>query len=82
MDARDTLPTRTTFLELLNAAFQSGEKVHLLVDDNGLERAEGFIKAISANGENSVIELESGLKIELNKIAAANGIFLPEYATC
>lgn len=82
MDSRETLPTKTTFIELLKEAYQSGNKVHLLIDDEGLVRAEGIIKAISTDSENPLIELESGLKIELKKIAAVNGIFLPEYAEC
>ena len=82
MDSRNTLPVKATFVETLKGAFQSQTRVHLMIDDNGLSRAEGLIKSISADGANPVMELESGMQIELQMIVAVNGIFLPEYAEC
>lgn len=82
MDARNTLNVRATFIEILKEAHQSDTKVHLIIDDGGLARVEGFIDAIVTDNESPYIELEGGLKIEIRKIVAVNGIFLPEYAEC
>lgn len=82
MDYRLTLNTAETFLNLLKTSFQSGEKVNLLVDDNGLSRHEGFIKSINTSNPETTIEMQDGKLIFLKKIAAVNGIFLPEYGEC
>ena len=82
MDSRATLNVKATFIEILKEAHQSDTKVHLMIDDNGLMRAEGFIDAISTDSVNPHIELDGGRKIEIQKIVAVNGIFLPEYAEC
>lgn len=82
MDARETLPVNDTFMEHLKEAYQSGIKVYLLIDDEGLVRAEGIIKAISTDNINPFIELDNGLSIEVKKIVAVNGLFLPEYGEC
>ncbi|ANE49270.1 hypothetical protein [Flavisolibacter tropicus] len=82
MDSRETLPVNATFMKHLAEAYQAGSKVHLLVDDEGLVRAEGFIKTIITDTANSIVELEGGMKIEVRKIVAVNGLFLPEYGEC
>lgn len=82
MDSRETLSVNETFKVQLNEAYQSGSKVHLLIDDEGLVRAEGIIKTISPDSASPVIELESGIKVEVRKIVAVNGLFLPEYGEC
>lgn len=82
MDCRLTLKTSETFLDLLNASAQKKEKVNLLIDENGMTRMEGLIRAMHNNKGIVSIEMENGDKIELNKIIAVNGIFLPEYGEC
>jgi hypothetical protein len=82
MDTRETLPVNATFIAHLKEAYEFGSKVHLLIDDEGLMRAEGVIKALSTDSENPVIELEEGYKIAIRKIIAVNGVFLPEYGEC
>ena len=81
MDSRLTLHTDETFLHLLNTSFQSGEKVNLLIDDGGISRMEGYIKAVNSTDQDSFIELDD-TTIELKKIVAVNGIFRPEYGEC
>lgn len=79
MDCRDTLSVNETFVELLTRLWRSNEKVHLLVDDNGIGRREEGIKNIDMKSE--VIQLNDGM-IELKKIVAVNGVFLPEFGEC
>ena len=82
MDCRLTLGVNETFLELLNASYQSGEKVYLLIDDNGIARKEGIVKKINIDIPMPFIELEDDLKISIDKIVALNGVFRPEYGEC
>ena len=82
MDSRATLNVDENFLEILETSFQKSEKVHLLLDENGMARAEGFISAIDKNSTAASIELDSQKKIELKTIVAVNGVFRPEYGEC
>ena len=82
MDCRITLGNNETFIELLNQARTTGEKVAMLIDDNGLDRMEGFVATVSPTGASPFIEMTDGRKMALNKIVAVNGIFLPEYGGC
>lgn len=82
MDIRKTLNKNDAFLELLQSLFNSGEKVSLLIDDNGIIRAEGFIKAIHTDVEEPSIKLDNARKIVVKTIIAVNGTFLPDYSEC
>ncbi|HEV7331722.1 MAG TPA: hypothetical protein VGN63_11850 [Flavisolibacter sp.] len=82
MDCRITLGAKETFEKLLNSAYHAGEKVNLLVDDNGLTRAEGFIQQMKKSDTSLVIELDNGMILPVGKIVAVNGIFLPAYGEC
>jgi hypothetical protein len=82
MDSRITLNTGETFFEMLNAAFKSGEKVNMIIDDNGMTRVEGNIQKITTERPASIIEIENKGKFTLDKIIAVNGIFRPEYGEC
>ena len=82
MDCRLTLNTGETFLELLNASYDSGQKVSLLIDDGGMTRMEGVIKTINTAVSIPVVELAGGEQISLDKIVAVNGVFRPEYGEC
>ena len=82
MDSRVTLNSNETFSEIVNEAYRKGDKVYLLVDDEGIGRMEGLIKEIILDKKISCIVLDNGLKILVNKIVAVNGIFLPEYGEC
>lgn len=83
MDCRVTLNENETFLELLKAFYQSKEKVHLLVDSDGITREEGFIMNVSDRIPSSEhIKMDNGLEIPVKKIIAVNGVFLPEFGGC
>ena len=82
MDCRVTLNAKETFVEMLTAAHQSGQKVSLLIDENGITRAEGIIRAMHIGEASPFIELDNGNKVQLNKLVAVNGVFLPAYGEC
>ena len=82
MDCRLTLSKGDSFLKMLEDSYQSGEKVYLLFDNNGMTRAEGLIKAIHTDNSTPFVEMENDLRIALKDILALNGIFLPEYGEC
>lgn len=83
MDCRVTLNENETFLELLKVYYHSKEKVHLLVDDEGITREEGFIMNMDdGNISSEYIEMDSGIKIPVKKIVAVNGVFLSQFGEC
>lgn len=82
MDNRITLKVNESFLEILQFCFQKGEKVSLLIDENGVERKEGFINAVDEEDSDTSIVLNDESKIELKNIVAVNGVFRPEYGEC
>lgn len=82
MDTRITLNLDESFLQMLESCFHQKEKVHLLLDEKGMVRAEGFITAIDKTSTVIIIELEEEKKIELKTIIAVNGVFHPEYGGC
>jgi hypothetical protein len=82
MDSRITLQADTSFLEILESCLQKEEKIHLLIDENGLVRMEGLIDHIRKEPSGVFIELKEGRKIDIRIIVAVNGIFRPEYGEC
>jgi hypothetical protein len=82
MDCRLTLKAGEAFLEILTSSYEKANKVYLLLDDNGLVRIEGFVKAIFTDCSSTILELQNGKKIDIKMIVAVNGIFLPEYGEC
>ncbi len=82
MDKRPTLITGQTFLKLLQQLQEEKTKASMLLDCNGLIRAEGIISNIILNDAQPHLELQSGLKIDLSTIVAVNGTFTPDYSEC
>lgn len=82
MDCRLTLHAKETFLQLLKSNHDQHTMVHLLVDDHGLERLEGWVKALYTDVPQPYVEMEDGHRVGIDKIIAVNGIFLPEFGEC
>jgi hypothetical protein len=82
MDNRITLQVNTSFLEILESCLHKEEKIHLLIDENGLVRMEGLIDHIRKEPLGIFIELKEGRRIDIGTIVAVNGIFRPEYGEC
>jgi len=82
MDIRNTLSVGEDFLPILTDCQERKVKVEMIVDRNGLERAEGFLKNICPHSPDPFIELEHGMIVQLTAIVAVNGLFLPSYSEC
>jgi hypothetical protein len=82
MDARQTIEINESFSEMLQSLYKSGNKVYLLVDDNGITRAEGFIKTFNTTTDKPSIELDNGIKVTIETIIAVNGVFRADYSEC
>ncbi|WP_056279755.1 hypothetical protein [Dyadobacter sp. Leaf189] len=82
MDLRTTLSVNESFMEMLTDIKNRGAKAEMILDINGLERAEGVIEEIHADDPNPYIVLRDGTKIVEKTIAALNGMFRPEYSGC
>jgi hypothetical protein len=82
MDNRTTLKTGQTFLDLLLQLQKVNTKAAMLLDCNGLVRAESIISEVVMNDSVPYLKLQSGLKINLSTIVAVNGIFLSDYSEC
>jgi hypothetical protein len=82
MDIRTTLKNNETFFEILSICLEDKTKVAMLLDNNGLLRADGFIKSINAEAPQPYIEMQGGLRIVLATITAVNGIFVASYSEC
>jgi hypothetical protein len=82
MNLRTTLSVNETFLEMLMDCKKRGAKAEMILDIDGLERAEGVILHIYTDAPNPYIELENGRTIVEKTIIALNGIFRLEYAGC
>lgn len=82
MDSRTTLKCNATFIDMLSNCMEAKTKVAMLLDNNGLIRAEGLIKSMEINAAQPYIEMQGGLKIVLDTITAVNGIFVASYSEC
>ena len=82
MDVRGTLSPNESFAEKLTNYHLNKEKVSMIVDDGGLQRAEGVIKSIHFDSDPLFFELEDGQRIHLRTVIAINGTFLSDYAEC
>ena len=82
MDCRLTLKNDESFVEVLKAAQATAEQVHLLVDENGIERINGFVKSFIGEAPVHAIDIEGHGVVELAKIVAVNGTFASDYSEC
>lgn len=82
MDLRKTLSVNESFMEMLVDCKNRGAKAEMILDINGLERAEGVIQQIYPDDPNPYLELQDGRKIVEKTVVALNGIFRPEYSGC
>lgn len=82
MDIRVTVAVHEDFLPILADCKEKGKKAELILDRNGLERAEGLVKEVYPQQPDPYFELENGTVIRLKELVAVNGLFLPPYAEC
>ena len=82
MDCRVTIDKKTGFLKMLQEAFDSGKPVNMLLDDEGLSRANGTITSINTKDNTSIITLNGHTDISMDKLVAVNGIFSDDFSEC
>lgn len=82
MDLRTTLAVKESFIEMLVDYKNRGAKVEMILDINGLERAEGVIENIYPEDSAPYLVLEDGRTIVEKTIIALNGVFRTEYSGC
>lgn len=82
MDQRITLGKGESFINMLTECWNNKQVVALLYDDQGLARAGGLIKKIVSIPSGFIIRLQSGLRLDISKIVAVNGVFLDSYSEC
>lgn len=75
MDYKYTLDPADSFLELLKSHLESHQRVSLLSDTGGWERAEGMIRQIIQKDGTHYLVLDNGSTLNISKIIAVNGIF-------
>lgn len=75
MDYKCTIDNSDSFLGQLKTAWQSNQKVALILDDNGWERAEGMIGDIVGKDGRQYLVLSNGGTFDIAKIVAVNGVF-------
>lgn len=68
-----SLETPSDFTQMLQSLFETKEKVELIVDDGGWDRASGLIMEIDLN--KGTIVLDNAQNIQIEEIAAVNGVF-------
>ena len=82
MDLRTTLSANETFRNMLIDCKNQGMKAKMILDINGLERAEGIIQELYFEDPNPYLELQDGRIIAEKTIVALNGIFHPSFSGC
>lgn len=82
MDIRQTLSIDENFLGILLDCKQRNAKAEMILDINGLERAEGLIDEIHPQGQQPHLVFQDGTIILLKTIVAVNGVFLSAYSEC
>lgn len=82
MDCRLTIGESETFRGILTQCMEAGQRVDMILDDNGLTRAAGQIKSVYDENGQSLLEMEDGQRIEISSVVAVNGVFASAYSGC
>ncbi len=56
--------------------------MHLLFEEDGVVRGEGFIQKLETDNDAPYLQLTDGKQILLQHIIAVNGMFDPSYSEC
>ncbi len=82
MDCRLTIGESETFRGMLTQCMERGQRADMILDDNGLTRAAGQIKAVYDENGHSFLEMEDGRRIDIGTVVAVNGVFASAYSGC
>ena len=81
-DIRETLPAKSSFHDIILSLYQKEDLANILYDDNGLTRANGYIKYLNQQNEFPYMMLDNEVQVDINSIVAVNGIFASDYSEC
>jgi hypothetical protein len=81
-DVRETLPAKGSFYNIIYSLCQEKETANILYDDNGITRANGYIKHLGEQNKSPYLVLDNGVQININSIIAVNGMFADDYSEC
>ena len=82
MDERITLKKGATFFDQLKALMYSQKTASMLLDEKGLERAEGIVSEIILRPDGEFVVIGDNPKIRITDLVAVNGIFQEDYTSC
>ncbi|RPE05810.1 hypothetical protein EGT74_25955 [Chitinophaga lutea] len=85
MDTRQTLPPKGSFQNLLEDIFRNNQEAGILYEDNGVTRANGFIKSLYEKDGKHWVQLdakEGMIDIPIDTLYAVNGTFTSDYSEC
>jgi hypothetical protein len=84
MDQRQTFDNSAQLLDFVTAIADKEQRAFLLIDNEGLTRAEGIITSINEEDdiENTSIVLNDRDTVTLKAIIGINGLFRSDYSEC
>jgi hypothetical protein len=84
MNQRQTFDNSAQLLDFVTAIADKEQRAFLLIDNEGLTRAEGIITSINEEDdiENTGIVLNDRDTVTLKEIIGINGLFRSDYSEC
>ncbi len=82
MDQRTTIDVNEDFEALVLQAQRENVMASFIVDDNGLERAEGHISEIKGAEGHKIVVLDNGQEFPVSSIMGLNGMFCSDFTCC
>ena len=84
MDQRVTFANSDELFSFVSELFQQGKHASMLIDREGLTRAEGKITAITPNTnvDETLVTVNDIDSFAIKEIMAVNGTFRSEYSEC
>jgi hypothetical protein len=84
MDQRQTFKDSDQLFSFITEIFQQQQHASLLIDKDGLERAEGKITSIDPNNDvdKTIILINDTTPVLIKEIIGINGLFRSDYSEC
>jgi len=84
MDRRSTFKNYEQLFSIFSSIQQQQQPASLLIDEDGLTRAEGKITHIEQSDDvaESTITIDNKQQITLKQVIAVNGLFRDDYSEC
>lgn len=84
MDKRETFDNTAHLYRIVQQKIAEQKMVHLIIDNNGLERVSGRIASVSnyTNAESARIQLDTNETFLLKDVIGIDGVFRSDYSEC